>query len=170
MLGSCCFVPSSLGQYFSIFPFVSLLGCHVAYPECRCSVLYQRTNRNTHSLASSIRVNPFSGYSGRYLHVRNTDSLKALSLLTLGRLCERLRPKTPTVRSNVTLFADSRCRREVRATFLCIFPTRPLSAPRLPHTHCFPCHVLPNPRSFGCRGRVTGTSRRTNLARDPEAT
>lgn len=33
MLGSCCFVYLlPLGQYLSIFPFVSLLRCHVAYP------------------------------------------------------------------------------------------------------------------------------------------
>src|SRR5690554_696504 len=52
----------------------------------RCSVLYQRTKCSTHPLASSSEAKPLEGHCDRYLSTRNRDSIKALSLLTLGRL------------------------------------------------------------------------------------
>ncbi len=57
-------------------------------PLCRCSSLYQPTKPSTQVRASSSVANPLSGHAGTYFSVLNSDSTWALSLLTLGRLCD----------------------------------------------------------------------------------
>src|SRR5690606_34399826 len=71
---------------------------------CRCSVLYQRTNRSTHSRASSSDLNPLEGQWGRYFSTRNKDSAKALSLLTRGRLYEGSTPNSSSFAFMVCAF------------------------------------------------------------------
>src|SRR5690554_65562 len=61
---------------------------------CLCSVLYQVTKRPTQRRASLRLLKPDEGHSGRYFSVLNSDSEKALSLLTLGRLYEGITPSS----------------------------------------------------------------------------
>ena len=51
--------------------------------ECKCSVLYQLTNFDTHSEAFSMCENGFDGKIGAF-SVLNKDSENGLSLLTEG--------------------------------------------------------------------------------------
>src|ERR1039458_9680347 len=62
-------------------------------PEWRWSWLYQAKNRAQWARASSKLPNR-SGKSGRYLKVRNCDSEYGLSLLTWGRLCDLVTPRS----------------------------------------------------------------------------
>ena len=67
-------------------------------PEWRWQVLYQVKNSEQKARASSSEPKR-AGKVGRYLRVRNWDSLKGLSLLTWGRLWVRSMPRSASRRA-----------------------------------------------------------------------
>src|SRR3954465_3158664 len=73
-------------------------------PLCRCSWLYQCTNRLAQSRAACRSVKPLVGNSGRYLAVRNSASANALSSLTRGRECDGAMPSQCSMASTVMPF------------------------------------------------------------------
>jgi hypothetical protein len=62
--------------------------------RCRCAVLYQSTNHSTQARARSKSANAPVGYSDRYFSIWNNDSKYGLSLLTNGRLNEKMTPRS----------------------------------------------------------------------------